>query len=513
MEEKTSLDEQLEENKLKLVYKLQKEITTLERTASLVDWDQKTYMPAEGIQDCSEKISLLSRLAHERFTSKEFKDSVDYLLQPDNLKKLNEKDKTIVKRLYKDIEKSSKLPTEFVENMSRLTTNAETSWEKAKKENSFEIFKPYLEEIIELKKEQCKLINLPGHPYNSLLDDFEEGMTIEKLNDTFSFLGTELTKLLKKIQSSGVYKTQNEDLFKRTFSHKKQEKISRIIKKLMNLPETNSRLDVSAHPFTTTIGNKDVRITTRYISNPLESLGSTIHEGGHALYELGLPQEYSNTVICSVPSLGIHESQSRFWENMIAKSESFWKNVFPIYQNVFKQQLKDVNLDDWFKLVNLVKPSFIRVEADEMTYCLHVILRYEIEKGMIEGSMPVKDLSKIWNDKFEQMFGIRPRNDREGVLQDIHWSGGAIGYFPTYALGSIYSTQLYSQLIKENSDITKEIEQGKLQDIISWLGEKVYKHGRSLTAEEIITKACGEGLNPEAYIKYLNDKYSKIYKF
>lgn len=500
------------EKELKKVYDLQKEVSVIGQIASLVGWDQQTYMPSDGIKDCSEKMSFLSKIAHEKFTSKELKDSIDYILMPENFEKLSDKDKTVVTRLSKDVEKSTKLPVEFVEELSVVESNAHNAWGKAKKESNFAIFRPYLEEIVRLKQEQCKLIALPGHPYNSLLDDYEEGMTVDNLDKTFSFLSTELTKLLKKIQSTKTYQAQDENLFKKKFSYKKQEKINKIVKELMLLSEDKSRMDVSMHPFTTTIGNKDVRITVRYINNPLDSLGAVIHEGGHALYEMLLPEEYSDTVIRNAPSMGMHESQSRFWENMIGKSESFWKHLYPTYQKMFSRQLKGTSLEEWLRLVNIVKPSFIRIEADELTYCLHVILRYEIEKGMIEGSIPVKEVPKAWNDKMQKMLGITPRNDSEGALQDVHWSLGSIGYFPTYALGTIYAAQLYNQLLKENPEIIKEIEHGKLENIVSWLRDKVHKYGRTLTAEEIIIKTCGEGLNPEAYIKYLDEKYSKIYK-
>jgi len=501
------------EKELDNIYKTQKEVTVIGQIASLVDWDQKVSMPPEGIGDCSEKLALLGGLAHEKFTSKELKESIGYLSLPENFEKLSDKDKIVVKRLSKDVEKTTKLPLEFVEESSRATAQAHNAWEKAKKESNFSIFMPHLEEVVRLNQEQAKLIALPGHPYNSLLDGYEEGMTVDNLDKTFSFLGTELTRLLKTIQSTNVYKNQNEDLLKKRFSLKGQEKINKLVKELMLLSDDRTRMDVSTHPFTTTIGNKDVRITVRYIGNPLDSLGSVIHEGGHALYDLLLPEEFENTVVRNAPSLGMHESQSRFWENMIGKSESFWKHLYPVYKQTFKNQLKDTNLEDWLRLVNIVKPSFIRIEADELTYCMHVILRYEIEKCIIEGSIPVKDVPKVWGDKMQKMLGITPRNDAEGCLQDTHWSGGSIGYFPTYALGSIYAAQLYNQLLKEIPTIPQQIEQGLFHETVCWLEEKVHRHGRTLTAEETIKKACGEGLNPEAYIKYMEEKYSKIYKF
>jgi len=281
----------------------------------------------------------------------------------------------------------------------------------------------------------------------------------------------------------------------------------------MLLPRDRARLDVSTHPFTTSMGYDDVRITTSFERpSPLFSFFSTVHEAGHALYELGMPHEqYKDTVISDSPSLGLHESQSRFWENMIARSKSFWKYFYPLFEKKSPELFANISFDNWYQIVNQVKPSLIRVEADELTYCLHVILRFEIELDLIDDKLKASELPDIWNDKMEEMLGVRPSNDLEGVLQDMHWSGGSFGYFPTYAIGTIYASQLFKKLAEESSNVFGEIENGEFNNILLWLREKVHKYGRLMTADEIIQNCCGEGLNSMVLVDYLKDKYYDLY--
>ena len=281
----------------------------------------------------------------------------------------------------------------------------------------------------------------------------------------------------------------------------------------MQLPKDKSRIDVSTHPFTTTMGNDDVRITTNFgRESILFSFFSTVHEAGHALYELNMPRdEFKDTIISDSPSLGLHESQSRFWENMIARSKSFWKMFYPIFQKESLNLSNNVSFDDWYKFVNQVKPSLIRVEADELTYCLHVILRFEIEIGLMDDKISINSLPQLWNEKMDEMLGISPQNDVDGVLQDMHWSGGSIGYFPTYAIGSIYSSQLFKKILEINPLLDIEIEDGNFTNSINWLQDNIHKYGRLFTADEIIKKSCGEGLNSKIFVDYLKDKYYNLY--
>ena len=492
---------------LDFIYKEQKELSTLGGIVALLGWDQMTYMPKMGADERSEQSALLSKLAHERIVSDNFWNHIQNLSQ--NFNSLSDRDKAVIKRLEKDVEKSRKIPSDFVERMSKTTTLAYQAWEDARGKDDFKVFAPHLEKIVELEKEYCGYIALPGPRYDTLLDDYEEGMTTDVLRKEFSFLKTNLIEILEKIKSSEVYDKQEKIDIK--VSIENQEKLSKIIFEKMLLTSDKARIDVSTHPFTTAMGDDDVRITTNYgRKSPLFSFFSTIHEAGHALYELGMPRdEFKDTVISDSPSLGLHESQSRFWENMIARGKSFWKYFYPIFQET--SGFGDLDFECWHKFVNQVKPSLIRVEADELTYCLHVILRFEIEADLMDDKIQVSDLPQIWNEKMKQMLGIVPQSDIEGVLQDMHWSGGSIGYFPTYAIGSIYSSQIYKKISEVNTNMLNEIEQGNFQNILKWLMENIHKHGRLFTADEIIKKSCGEGLNSKVYVDYLKDKYYKIY--
>ncbi|MFW6120844.1 MAG: carboxypeptidase M32 [Petrotogales bacterium] len=500
------------DNSIDFIYKIQKELSTLGRVGALLGWDQMTYMPAEGTTERSDQISLISRISHERLISDKLYSHVKKVTEKNNFANLKENDKIMVLRLKKDIQKARKVPPEFVEKMSKTTTLAYSAWMEARKKDKFSLFAPYLEKIVDLEKEYCRYIDLPGHSYNSLLDDYEEGMTVEKLKKEFDYLKPKLIQLLGKITASNVYKKQNKSNLK--FDIEKQKKVCHLIVKQINLPEERSRLDVSAHPFSTTMGYDDVRITTNFEhENPLFSFFSTVHEGGHALYELGLPKgEFKDTVVSDAPSFGIHESQSRFWENMIARSKHFWKYFYPIFRKTFSKQLKHFDFNSWYRYVNQVKPSLIRVEADELTYCLHVILRFEIELALMDGEIRVSKLPDFWNEKMNEMLGISPKNDKQGVLQDMHWSEGNFGYFPTYAIGSIYASQLFKQIIEDNPNIVEEIEQANFTTVLGWLREHVHSYGRSMTAEEIIKNTCGEGLDSKVFIRYLEDKYCPLYE-
>jgi len=492
---------------LDFIYKEQKELSTFSRIAALLGWDQMTYMPKMGILERSEQSALISKLAHEKVISDEFWNHIQIL--SNNKGNLSEKDKAVIVRLEKDVEKSRKIPSDFVERMSKTTTLAYQAWEEARGKNNFKVFSPHLEKIVELEKEYCGYINLPGLQYNTLLDDYEEGMTVDILKKEFSYLKTNLVEMLEKIKSSHIYKTQEKIDIK--INQENQKNLCQIVFEKMLLTNDKARIDISTHPFTTSMGNDDVRITTNYgRENPLFSFFSTVHEAGHALYELEMPRnEFKDTVISDSPSLGLHESQSRFWENMVARSISFWKHFYPIFQEV--SGFRELDLDKWYKLVNQVKPSLIRVEADEVTYCLHVILRFELEIDLMDDKIQVSELPEIWNEKMDEMLGVVPQKDVEGVLQDMHWSGGSIGYFPTYAIGTIYSSQIYKKISEINTNMQSEIEQGKFENVLNWLRENIHKYGRIMSADEIIKKACGEGLNSKVFVNYLKDKYYNLY--
>ena len=496
---------------LNYIYKKQKELSVYSGIAALLGWDQLTYMPSGGAGDRSEHSALISRLSHEQVISDIFWEHIENLTQQNVFDTLSEKDQIIVRKLRKDVEKSRKIPSSFVEKMAKVTTVAYSVWEDARGKNDFKIFSPHLKEVVALEKEYCNYIDPSMKPYNCLLDDYEEGMTVDILRREFGSLKKDLVEILERITSSSVYQKQEKSSFK--FDIDTQKKITNIVIEKMGLPENRSRIDVSTHPFTTSMGYDDVRITTSYErENPLFSFFSTIHEAGHALYELNMPKdEYKDTVISDSPSLGLHESQSRFWENMIARSKEFWTYFYPVFKQQSPSGFNNISFDQWYQTVNSVQPSLIRVEADELTYCLHVILRFEIEVDLMEDKLSIDELPTVWNQKMDDLLGITPKNDVEGVLQDMHWSGGSIGYFPTYAIGSIYSSQLFHKLKGEQPTILHDIEKAEFKNILEWLVNNIHSYGRKYTADEIIKKTCGEGLNSQVFIEYLKEKYYPLY--
>ncbi|MEM0492541.1 MAG: carboxypeptidase M32 [Candidatus Thermoplasmatota archaeon] len=497
---------------LKFVYQQQREISLLGGISALLSWDQMTYMPMKGANERAEQSSLISRLMHDKIVSDEFYDHIIKLSDDKTLKRLTKHDRIILERLKKDVEKARKIPSDYIKRSSRIISLSYNAWQTAKKKKNYRLFSPYLKKILELEQEYYDYIKLPGHPYNTLLDDYEEGMTVERLKTEFKHIKKQIVDLLENIKTSKTYEKQKP--IKGLYPQKKQHECCLLILQHMMLKPDESRLDTSAHPFTIQINDNDVRITTRYNKyNPLSSFYSTIHEAGHALYDLGLPQGvYKDTVISEAPSVGLHESQSRFWENMIGKSKDFCYYWYPILKKMYPDN-PDIkkNQDIGYQIVNQVKPSPIRVEADELTYSLHIILRFEIELLLINDKITINEIPDFWNDKMIELLGVKPKNDAEGVLQDMHWSTGDIGYFPTYLIGSIYAAQIHKQLLKEQPDTPKQIRKGDYQNIIKWLRTHIHRYGRTLTSDQIIKKTCHEGLNADTYIKYLKDKYTTIY--
>jgi carboxypeptidase Taq len=495
---------------LDFIYKQQKELSVIGGIGALLGWDQMTYMPLKGADDRSNQIAFISKMSHEKIISDEFWKHIQNLSR--NTENLLGKDKIVVKRLKKDIEKLRKVPSEFVERSAKIKTLAYQSWEKARIKNNFKIFATDLKRIIDLEKEYCGYINFPGPRYDCLLDDYEEGMKVERLEKEFTSLKKGIVKILNTIKDSKIFQKQQEIKFR--LDEENQRSLCNLIIEKMKLPKDRSRLDVSTHPFTTGIGDDDVRITTNYNRlNPLFSFFSTIHEAGHALYDMGMPKgEYKYTVISNSPSLGLHESQSRFWENMIGRNKEFWKFFYPVFKKTAIENFKKIDFDNWYNIVNQVRPSLIRVEADELTYCLHVILRFEIETNLIDEKISINELREIWNEKMDEMLGVVPDNDVEGLLQDMHWSTGSIGYFPTYAIGSIYSSQIFKKMSQDNENLFFEIRNADFNNILDWLRKNIHEYGCLMDADDIIKKACGQGLNSKIFVDYLKNKYYNIYQ-
>jgi carboxypeptidase Taq len=487
-----------------------KEISHLASALSLLEWDTQVYMPEKGSGGRSETTSLLRTLVHQRFMEIDADGLLSELKKKLDNGDLGGKEAAIVREVWRDFERERKLPEAFVKELAQTTSRAHKVWEKARKESDFGTFQPYLEKIVELKRKEADLVGYGDSPYDALLDVFEPGMDAKETGRILGELKDFAVPFLEKIKQAEV--SIDEKKILGDFPIEKQKEFNEFIAQKMSFDLEAGRMDVSTHPFTINFHPQDVRITTRYsIEDIMYSIGSTIHEAGHALYEQGLPHEHFGTPLAEYISLGIHESQSRVWENQIGKSKEFWQYFYPELQSRFPNPFKDLELDEFYRIINKVEPSLIRVESDELTYNLHIILRFEIEKQMIEGDLKISDLPDIWNQKVKDYLGIDVPNDREGILQDVHWSGGSIGYFPTYSLGNLYSAQFYNQAQKELPDLSGEVSKGELAPLREWLREKIHIHGKQFTASGLVKEVTGEELNPNYYTQYLQEKFSSIY--
>lgn len=474
-------------------------------------WDLRTGAPKKGVEVRSEAIGELSAEMFKMSVSDEMGRYIDELTEPGIFEQLDELNRKLVEECKKEYDRSKKIPTDKYQAYVVLTSQAESVWEEAKEKSDFAMFQPYLEKIVAANLEFIKLWGYEGHKYNTLLDMYEPGMTVEKLDPLFAGLREKLVPLVSEIQKSK--NVPDTSFLKQSFDVSQQKKFSQYILRELGYDFDAGRLDESVHPFATGLNPGDVRITTRYLTDDVTSaLFGTIHECGHALYEQNLSEELIGTTLCSGTSMGIHESQSRFWENMIGRSRAFWNRYLPKLKELYPDRLSEVSSESFYRGINVVQPSLIRIEADELTYNLHIMIRYEIEKKLFDGSLAVADLPAYWNEKYEEYLGVVPSSDGEGVLQDVHWSGGSFGYFPSYSLGNLYSAQIRHTMEKELGDLDDLAAKGEFAAIKSWLIDKIYRFGKLLTPDEIITRVTGEPLNPDYLVDYLQTKYNEIYK-
>ncbi|WP_071663451.1 carboxypeptidase M32 [Francisella frigiditurris] len=473
---------------------------------SLMHWDLETEAPKNSVNTTSEVIGFFSQKNYEIMNSEELDKSLQILNK--DINDLDEISRRIVYLTTKDKVKLSKIPKEEYVEYTKLISQAQNIWAEARRNNDFVIFAPYLEKIIKYQKKYVNYIGYVNHPYDVLLDDYEEGMTVAKLDPFFNGLREKIVPLLDKIKKQPQVRV---DFLKQSYSVEKQKQFSRDVAKYLGFNFDSGLLKESAHPFTLNFNKYDVRMTTRYMEKLFaSSIFSTIHETGHAMYEQNIGDDIYNTTLGTGVTLGIHESQSRFYENLVGKNKSFWVNQYSNLQNLFSDNLSEVSLEEFYKGINSVEPGFIRVEADELTYPLHILIRYEIEKEIFEKDISVNDLPKLWNRKYEEYLGISPKNFKEGILQDVHWSAGLFGYFPTYALGTVYASQIFSAM-NEKIDINQCLEKGDLSSILKYLNQNIHQYGSFKTADEIIYNLSGEYLNPNHYIDYLEKKFNSIY--
>ncbi|THJ23406.1 MAG: carboxypeptidase M32 [Nitrospira sp. CG24D] len=494
------------------------EITRINSAASVLSWDQETHMPAGGGEARAEQIAVLQGIAHDKLVSPDIEQFLAATVDPATGQAIDqpgdlwdEPSRSLLREIWRDFSRAKKLPSDFVIRLSRETSLAQQVWAEAKEQNNFRQFLPNLRTVLALKREEAEYLGYKTSPYDALLDVYEPGSTIATLRPLFAQMKARLVPLLKRVTQSP--NQIDDSILRHSYDQARQLEFGRLVLIAMGYDFERGRLDLSAHPFTTSFHPTDVRVTTRIHEHELQScLFSCIHEGGHGLYDQGLDQRYFGTPLGESVSLGIHESQSRMWENCVGRSRAFWQFFYPILQQTFHHQLRGIDLEHFYAAINCVKPSLIRVEADELTYNLHIMLRFEIEQDLIEGRTQPDDLPGIWNKKMQDYLGITPPTDAEGVLQDVHWSFGAFGYFPTYTLGNLYSVQFFEQAKLEIPHLDDEIAAGQLLVLRRWLEQKIHRWGRMFTPDHLAQRVTGKSINPEPFLTYLEKKYGELYK-
>jgi carboxypeptidase Taq len=487
-----------------------KEYHLLNSCGSMLGWDERTYMPRQGSAHRAEQMALIARLTHEMLTAPEIGRLLEeteksaLVREPDSVPAVNIRE---IRRLYN---RAVKLPKELVEEIARVTTRAQQVWQEARQADDFAAFQPWLEKIVKLKRQEADAIGYSGAPYDALLDEYEPGATTAEITRTFAALRQEIVPLVAAIAASG--RRPRTDILGREYSVDRQRIFSQAAAAAIGFDFDGGRLDETTHPFCSGMGPGDCRLTTRY--NPRhfnQGLFGTLHEAGHGMYEQGLDHTHFGTPMGLPASLGIHESQSRMWENQVGRSRSFWEHFFPRARQVFIETLRDVSLEDFVFAVNDVQPSFIRVEADEATYNLHIILRFEMEQALIRGDLKPADVPAAWNESVQKSFGLTPPNNALGCLQDIHWSMGGLGYFPTYTLGNLYAAQFMERARKDLGDLDAEFRRGDFSRLKTWLNDKVHRPGMRYRAGELCRRLTGKPLSHQPLLAYLRGKYAPLY--
>lgn len=489
------------------VARMQK-IADVKYAAAVLEWDQETYLPPKGAEARGRQLASLSEIAHQWLTDPALGDLLRELQQRGDLE---EDQRRNVGLSLEDYNRQTKFSPAFIRRLSETCSRSFHSWIRARNANAFDIFRPDLEQLVMLKKEQAGLAGYEQHPYNALLDEFEKGCTTALLDKVFDTVREPLRDLLARIAA----RPQVDDSFLYgDYPRDRQWNFGLDVIRRLGFDVEAGRQDLSEHPFTTSFNARDVRITTRIDDRNFNSMTwSCIHETGHALYEQGLPAGYYGLPLGEYTSLSIHESQSRLWENNVGRSLNWWRTIYPRLQLTFPDRLGATSLEQFYKGINKVTPSLIRTEADELSYHLHVMIRYQLEKSLIEGSMSVSDIPGFWNESYSKWLGIKPPDDKQGCLQDVHWSHGSFGYFPTYSLGSFYAAQLFQSAVNQDIAIDPAIRQGNTAPLLGWLRENIHRYGRRYTSEELCKMATGNTLDIRYFLDYLLEKYVIIYDF
>lgn len=483
-------------------------IFDIEASIALLNWDQETYMPKGGAAQRSRQISTLSTLAHELTTDKAFIDKVTHLYN--ELDKLNPEEATNIRETYRQINRASKLDSDFVKKRSECISKTYQIWIASRESKDTAPYIEQLKELVSIKQEEAERIGYEGHIYNALLEEFEPGMRCEELDTIFEGVKSHLKPLLQNIKAKSAPK---DDFMYAFYDKDKQWDYGIELLKNMGYDFNRGRQDLSVHPFSTGFGSDDIRVTTRVNEHNFASMiWSCIHEGGHALYEQGMLSENYGLPMGRYISLGIHESQSRLWENHVARSKSYWTYHYPETQKLFEENLSGVSMDDFYAAANKISATPIRTEADELHYHFHVLIRYEIEKDLMDGSLPVDQAEERWNALYKEYLGLDITDPNEGILQDIHWSLGSIGYFPTYSIGSFYAAQFYQKAKEEIPGMEAQIEQGDSSALLSWLNKNIHEKGMLHGAKQLCEKLTGETLSYDYFKDYVEEKYGALYQ-
>lgn len=481
-----------------------KDMEYLNSAMSTLYWDSRVSMPKKGVPYRGEVLGYLSSELHKRQTSGTLKAFIDRFSGSTDVVV-----KAMADRAVREYDRAARIPKDMHRAYVVAAAEAEAAWEAAKEKSDFGLFKPHLNKLIAFNRDFIRCWGFAGSAYDSLLDIYEPGVTVVQLDAIFAALKDAIIGLLDRIQTAG--KRPDTAFLQGDYPLDAQQRLCRSVLEKMGYDFDAGRLDVSVHPFTDTLGDGDVRITTHYYTEEFQSaLFSCIHEGGHAIYEQSICGDLAGTMLKTGASMGIHESQSRLYENIIGRSRAFWAYFYPETQRCFPQ-FRDIPPDAFYRAINAVRPSLIRIESDELTYSLHIIIRYELEKAIFNGDAGVGELPVLWNKKYREYLGVTPRTDAEGILQDMHWSGGSFGYFPTYALGNLYGAQFMHALKKDCPDIERRIERGDLLTLKAWLGANIHRHGAVYMPNELIERVTGQPLTAKYFIEYLNEKYADIY--
>ncbi|MFH1978503.1 MAG: carboxypeptidase M32 [Candidatus Aenigmatarchaeota archaeon] len=484
----------------------------LDSCGQLLGWDERVYMPRKGAKHRADQLAMVAGMVHELQVDPRIGDLLGAISGSDLVRDPSSDADVIVREIGRAHYRLVKMPQSLVEEITRVTTLAQGAWGEARANSDFKSFKPWLEKVIALKKQEAEAVGYKDDPYDAMLDVYEPGATVTSIDEIFAKNREELVMLLDKIKGSG--KGPDTTIITREYPIEAQKTFGHEGAAAIGFDFERGRLDITTHPFCAGIGPGDTRITTRYdVHHFPGAFFGILHEAGHGIYDQCLPDDKFGSPLGEYISLGIHESQSRMWENMVGRSRAFWTRMYPKAQKAFPKALGDVPVDAFYWAINDVRPSFIRVEADEATYNLHILLRFEMERAFFSGDLKVDDIPGAWNEKFKSYFGITPPNDAQGCMQDVHWSAGLVGYFPTYALGNLYSAQFFAKANEDLGDLHAQFAKGEFAPLKKWLQDNIHSHGRRYLACELVERVTGKPLGSEAVMAYMNKKFGELYGF